>query len=396
MTFLLCRLYVLRRHRLLKSFLYYFTFFLVTLTFLYDLLMLYDNEIHAYRYYGFDYLLTDFDEESLKMLSGREGVESLYPARLIGSSIRVGNADKTEEAGSSSDRYVPAGPPAEDFQIYLADSWDEEGLSFLSTKRRIAGSTGGLGEKSMVMDVLSARAVHASLGDCILVTIGDEELAFRLDMILEPEFVLNTGIAVCLYTQDLRAKWLSHFDEEPSYSVLFLKGTDPVLETWLYEDYAGPMSRGLGEAERKQINRACIIKKEWMLDDMVRNFLFTPPAVFTICAAAFFLAIFFIRREGTLRLQEEKDNLLILQRLGMDKKQGKRIYIALTGLCMSLGCILAAVTVKKGIYDRLIQTHYLSWKAVWMVAAILCLLCFVILVRVSWKFWDRIEPKRGR
>ncbi|MBQ6322936.1 MAG: hypothetical protein IJI24_08690 [Lachnospiraceae bacterium] len=391
MIVLLCRLYAPGRRYLPKSFLCYYLFFLITLTFLYDLLMLYDNEIHAVRGYGFDYLLTDFDQDSMEVLSQRADVEDLYGARLIGSSLFAGHADTMEKTAPFNLADTSAKQPSEDFQVYLVDSWDDAGLSFLSTKHRITGSRHALGEESMVLDVLSARTLGASLGDRIYVAIGDEWRAFRLDMILEPEYVLNTGIAICLYTRDLRAQWLDHFSQEPSYSVLFLKGKGPALETWLYEDYAGPMSAGLNEAERRQINRACIIKKEWILDDIRRNFLFTPPAVFAICLSAFVLAVFFVRREGMARLREEEEHLLVLRHLGLEQKIARKTYLYLTGLCMSLGCVMAAVTVKKGIYDRFMQTHYLSWRVVWMVSAMLCLLCFVILAGVGERFFHRIE-----
>ena len=357
MIILLTKVFRPGRKDLLRSILFFTAAFGISLSFFLYVLVLYDSEILDFNRMGFDYILTDFSEDGVKDLREREDVEGLYPLRLIS---------------------APVGTGAE-LNIYLAGEWDREGLSFLSTKRAVAGRAGDLSEGSIVMDILTARSLRLKTGDTVSIRIGKSGvIKRRLDMLLEPENVLMSGAVVMLMDDGFRKEWLANFGEEPEYSVMFLKGSGKELENYLYRDYCGPLGKDEGPDERRQIARSTVIKKDWLKADAGRNFLFTPPAAIAVCALSVLLSVFLVRRESKGKAEKMRRRMQTLVREGMNPSKLRICLWAFSCLFMS-GCGAAAgLVVKYVVFDCFFPMIYLPLWLLWRTVGGLMLMILTV------------------
>ena len=353
-----------RRRDLIRTCLYMFPVFLILMTFIVYLLVIYDNEVAEYDAFGFDYLVTDLDDQSVREMT-EAGADAVSVARLIGSPVRCRSIET-------------------DLDIYAVPEWDGDGLTFWSGARRVSGRIQTISEHAMVMDVMTARTLGTGLGETVQIRIGEEWVPYQVQMLVRPEFCLNFGIVVILDNEYFRSRWMSAFDELPDLSVGFASGTSEAFGRWMQTEYTGPVMRELPDPEGEESTGIwrSVLSKEDARSEAVREMLYTPPAVTLICVMGMILLAFIIRREVRRARQSKGPDLMTLRILGMDTARQQYGFCAYDTVLLTMLLILAALTVKLAVYDRYVPTYYLPWELLLKVTAAAAVLTW-IMVAVS-------------
>ncbi len=362
---------------MVKTLLYYSSVFFIVLTFLLYLTVMYDNEVGQYREYGFDYLILDFDEAGLAEIQNRPGVQGCYPARLVCMETGVTQtAARNYSTGGISGDYTSSAGSAEkgELDVYLADRWDEDNLSFWGSERITEVSEGGLTGDSIILDALTAKAMHAHIGDELAMEVGSAVVTRRLDMLVKPEFCLNDNIAVCLYDEEMQQVWEEQFPKSlPEYSVLFVRAEQDQdsllsLDSWLYTGYAGPIGSELSQEEREIYNRSAVVRKEWFKEDSVAELQFTPPAALAVCALGTVLVFALIWHENRKKLRGLRQPFAVSVSLGMPYQILMHRFVWTHSIIIAVTAFTAAFLVKWLFYDMTVSVYYLTTKLLWQMA----------------------------
>lgn len=360
---LLYRLYI-KNVNIIKTFLIYIFIFTVTMSFSLLLIIIWYNNVSPYIESNYSYLMTNFDENNMTNLAENENVIDMYSSRCISTEIK-----KDENV--------------ENIDINLVDEWDKKSISYFGINRKTSGSIDYVGNDGIILDVLLARRINASVGDKIGIKIKDEYIDYTVIMLIEPISAMGSGQGVCLYNEKFREKWNEKFEEQPVLSLLFLetnKSND--FENYLYNEYIGADTINEDIDYIREINRSTIIKKEWSVDDVERELEHTPPVTVCISILGMIIIFLFIWREASLKsLGLEKNNAILISQ---GAKSSLMTVLTIVGQEMIIipSIIISGLMVKL-LYDNLINAYYLPVRIIVIEVVAVIIISFVLCLIVG-------------
>ena len=347
---LLIRLYVKNKNTL-KTLMVYTFVITVTLCFSSLLLVIYNNHLSPYRDSGYNYLLTNFDEDNIEELNKCSDIEGVYPIRTVSANIRMGDKVQT-------------------IDLNCVDEWDTQGISYYSASRSVAGEF-TKNDNGIVLDVLLARKINADIGDTVYVSIGNNEVEYIVCMLIEPLISGGYGQVVCLYNDYMKNSGMGDLE----YSLLFVKALNGDIDDY-FDNYEGSF-----------------IKKAGEVDDVESELAHTPPITIGVFILGVIVIFLFILKECTSQREDINKKIAILVALG--QKSNIVIKLIVAGqMLLLIPAIFISGVLTKTIYNVLISNYYLSLGLLVMELVIVLLFTFVVCVVVGIIMYKSYKKKQ--
>ena len=163
---LLLKRFYLQNKNVVKTLLLYTLVITISMCFSTILLVIYDNKVTQYYQSSYDYMLRYFDDNIIELLEENEHIKDTYKVGIYNYEMKHRNKSESVE-------------------VFYVPYWDEEGLTYLSDKRKVKGSISN-DENSIMIDALLAHELNVDIGDIVYVKNNGKDIPFKINVIIEP------------------------------------------------------------------------------------------------------------------------------------------------------------------------------------------------------------------
>lgn len=356
---LLKRLYFNKR-KSIKLFITYVIIFTIVLSFALLLPAIMDTTTDGYRTSDYDYMVTYFDKKNMEELENNENISQIYPVRIV--------------TGIVTSKFSKLNG----IDIYLADEWDKNNLTPFNANRKEYGSINEKIDNGIILDTITANNLHVKVGDSVSLEIGEQNLSYKVTMLVNP-VLMGQPVVECLYNNYFRDVWNSYYQEEPTYSILYVKAKNlNRLDNYLLKEYVATQMIGESKEDIQIMNLQSNLSRAYQLELAENSLEYAPPVTVVVSLLGMAILGLFIVREATNKIEDIGKTIATLGVMGLRKSTIILFTFAGQVLYLVPASIVSIILVKLGIYDCLIGNYYLSWKLVYSALELIFIMIIII------------------
>ncbi len=320
---------------------------------------------------NFDLIVKGFSEKQISQIQRLAFVTDVFPVRIF-----------TTEAKCGTRRML--------IDVYAADSFNLMDASYFADRLLIRASKQILTSNALnpiIIDREIAGELNARIGDSILLLFGKDktEIPFTVAAISEP--LQDLPEVLILWRGEQKSIYKKAFEENPVYSLMFVKTKDKERAKSYFLNEFIPMQM-IGEGlldiddsnEINRFNRAMLIDREEYLRELRYELRYTPPIVAVTSMLGFIAYLMVLYRETNKIIVQQKKDFSILYSLGMPRIYFMYHLISETLLLHGPSLLAAILLTKYVVYDYLMRAFLPWYLFIWYGLGSFALLLMAIVV----------------
>lgn len=305
----------------------------------------------AYKESNFDITIQGFSEEQIEVIDTLPFVETIFPTRILSSSIFADNKEIL-------------------IDIYATNSMNGREISFFNDKvmyKKDDVLLSSAEANPIIIDKQIARVFGTDIGKSISLSFGEGyDVDFTVAGITEPlKNSVGYNPVLILWQGEQEQAFIKSFGEQPPYSLMFVKASDKEkAKDYFLNEYIPVQFQEEGhlssEEEIYRYNLALNVEREEKLNGILNELRYTPPVVTLISILGFISFLLVLYREANKKLIAREKDYSILNALGVPRSMFISYYMMESIIMQIPVLIISALLVKYVIYD-FVGNSYMPW-----------------------------------